>query len=131
MQLGLKEALQDMTDKINGSKLLSIRFGMVGIEGRLDGSIEVAIYRIIQELINNMIKHSKADLIELNLTVLDNMLHLSISDNGVGFEKEEIAKSKGLGWKSILSRIAMLKGSIDIDAQPGKGSKISIQLAIA
>lgn len=131
MQLGLKEALQDMTDKINGSKLLSIRFGMVGIEGRLDGSIEVAIYRIIQELINNMIKHSKADLIELNLKVLDNMLHLSISDNGVGFEKEEIAKSKGLGWKSILSRIAMLKGSIDIDAQSGKGSKISIQLAIA
>lgn len=131
MELGLKEAIEDMVDKINESKLLNINFSMVGIENRLQGPIEVAVYRVIQEIINNMIKHSKADLIEINLTGIENTLHLSISDNGVGFEKDMITKSKGLGWKSIFSRIAMLKGLIDVDSQPGKGTNITIQFAIA
>jgi signal transduction histidine kinase len=131
IELGLKEALQDMVDKINESKLLNIKFSMVGIEARLQAAIEVSVYRVIQEVINNMIKHSKANKIEINLVGKENKLHLSISDNGVGFEKEMITKSKGLGWKSIFSRIAMLKGNIEVDTQPGKGTNINIQFAIA
>jgi signal transduction histidine kinase len=130
MELGLKEALEDMVDKINESKLLNINFNMIGIEDRLQGPVEVAVYRVIQEIINNMIKHSKADQIEINLSGIKNTLHLSISDNGIGFEKEMITKSKGLGWKSIFSRIAMLKGNIDVDSHPGKGTNINIQFAI-
>jgi len=131
MELGLKEALEDMVLKINESKLLNIKFSIVGIEARLHAPIEVAVYRVVQEVINNMMKHSKADQIEINLTGIENTLHLSISDNGVGFEKEMITKSKGLGWKSVFSRIAMLKGNIEVDTQPGKGTNINIQFAIA
>jgi len=131
MELGLKEALEDMVLKINESKLLNIKFSMLGIEARLLAPIEVAVYRVVQEVINNMIKHSKADQIEINLTGKENKLHLSISDNGVGFEKEMITKSKGLGWKSVFSRIAMLKGNIEVDTHPGRGTNINIQFAIA
>ena len=131
MELGLKEALEDMALKINESKLLNIKLLVAGLEVRLPASIEVAVYRIIQEVINNMIKHSKADQIEINVVGKENTLHLSISDNGVGFEKEMITKSKGLGWKSVFSRIAMLKGNIEVDTQPGKGTNINIQFAIA
>ncbi len=131
MELGLQEALEDMIHKINESKLMNIKFSMVGIEARLLAPIEVAVYRVVQEVINNMIKHSKADQIEINLIGKENTLHLSISDNGVGFEKEMITKSKGLGWKSVFSRIAMLKGNIVVDSQPGKGTNINIQFAIA
>ncbi|HOX83223.1 MAG TPA: sensor histidine kinase [Chryseolinea sp.] len=131
MELGLKEALEDMILKINESKLLNIQFLIEGIEARLPAPIEVAVYRIIQEVINNMIKHSRADRIEVNVLAKGNTLHLSISDNGVGFEKEMITKSKGLGWKSVFSRIAMLKGNIEVDTQPGKGTNINIQFAIA
>ena len=131
MELGLKEALEDMILKINESKLLNIKFRVAGIEDRLPAPIEVAVYRIIQEVINNMIKHSRADQIEVNVVGKGNTLHLSISDNGVGFEKEMITKSKGLGWKSVFSRIAMLKGNIEVDTQPGKGTNINIQFAIA
>ncbi len=131
MELGLKEALEDMILKINESKLLNIKFLIEGIHARLPAPIEVAVYRIIQEVINNMIKHSRADQIEVNVLGKGNTLHLSISDNGVGFEKEMITKSKGLGWKSVFSRIAMLKGNIEVDTQPGKGTIINIQFAIA
>lgn len=131
MELGLKEALEDMVLKINESKLLNIKFNISGIEARLHAPIEVAVYRVVQEVINNMMKHSKADQIEINLTGNENTLHLSISDNGVGFEKEMITKSKGLGWKSVFSRIAMLKGNIEVDTQPGKGTNINIEFAIA
>ena len=131
MELGLIEALEDMILKINESKLLNIKFVVAGIEERLPAPIEVAVYRIIQEVINNMIKHSRADQIEVNVLGKGNTLHLSISDNGVGFEKEMITKSKGLGWKSVFSRIAMLKGNIEVDTQPGKGTNINIQFAIA
>lgn len=131
MELGLKEALEDMFLKINESKLLNVKFLMNGIEAHLPSPIEIAVYRVIQEVINNMIKHSKANLIEVNLQGQGNALHLSISDNGVGFEKEMITNSKGLGWKSIFSRIAILKGNIEVDSHPGKGTNINIQFTIA
>jgi two-component system, NarL family, sensor kinase len=131
MDLGLKAALDDMFAKINESKLLNVKFIFEGIDQRLPSSIEVAVYRVIQEVINNMIKHSKASVINVGVVGKGNALHLSISDNGVGFEKELISRSKGLGWKSIFSRIDMLKGKIEVDTQPGKGTNINIQFAIA
>ncbi|MEQ1585706.1 MAG: sensor histidine kinase [Cyclobacteriaceae bacterium] len=130
-ELGLKSALDDMFHKINDSKLMNIKLRMDGLDTRLPGTVEVAVYRVIQEVINNMIKHSKADLIQVNLLRTGNSLRLSIADNGVGFEKEMITRSKGLGWKNIFSRIAMLNGNIEVETQPGAGTNINIQFAIA
>jgi signal transduction histidine kinase len=130
-ELGLRSALEDMVDKINGAKLMNVQLNMTGIDQRLPGTVEVAVYRVIQEVINNMLKHSRADQIQVNLTRIGNALNLSIADNGVGFEKELITRSKGLGWKSVFSRIALLNGNIEVDTRPGAGTSVSIQFAIA
>ncbi len=130
-ELGLRAALEDMTVKINEAKLMSVKLTMAGLDERLPGTVEVAVYRVIQEVINNMLKHSRADRIMISLQRTGNALSLSIADNGVGFEKEMITRSKGLGWKSIFSRIAMLNGNIEVDTRPGAGTSVSIQFAIA
>lgn len=130
-ELGLRAALEDMTGKINEAKLMHVELSMSGLDQRLPATVEVAVYRVIQEVINNMLKHSRADQIQVSLRRNGNALDLSIADNGVGFEKELITRSKGLGWKSVFSRIAMLNGNIEVDTRPGAGTNVSIQFAIA
>jgi len=128
--IGLSAALEDLFVKVNEAKLLQIKLEANGLEERLPLSVEIAVYRVIQEVVNNMIKHSKADKINVRIRRQGAAVSLAISDNGIGFEKEVIAKSKGLGWKNILSRISMLNGEIEVDSQPGAGTSVSIQFAI-
>lgn len=129
-QIGLGAALHDLFMKINESNLLRINLNVTGLEERLTHATEIAVYRVVQEIINNMIKHSKADTITVKIFRNQSSMNLSISDNGVGFEKELIGKSTGLGWKNIFSRISMLNGEIAVDSTPGSGTSINIQLAI-
>lgn len=129
-RIGLGAALQDLFMKINESNLLRIELDVVGLENRLPPSTEIAVYRVVQEIINNMIKHSKADTITVKIVRSESSMYLSISDNGVGFAKELIAKSTGLGWKNIFSRIAMLNGEIDVDTESGSGTSINIQFTV-
>lgn len=129
-QIGLGAALHDLFMKINESNLLRIHLNVTGLEERLPPSTEIAVYRVIQEIINNMIKHSKADTITVKIVRSESSMYLSISDNGVGFAKELIAKSTGLGWKNIFSRISMLNGEIDVETESGSGTSISIQFAV-
>jgi two-component system, NarL family, sensor kinase len=130
LEIGLDAALRDLFAKINESKLLRVNLDARGFENRLPSSVEIAVYRVIQEVINNMIKHSKADTIDVKLVRANDAVNLYIADNGVGFEKDLIAKSKGIGWKNILSRISMLNGQIEVDTQPGSGTNVNIQFAI-
>lgn len=129
-QIGLGAALHDLFMKINESNLLRINLSVTGLEERLPPTTEIAVYRVIQEIINNMIKHSKADSITVKIVRKESSMYLSIADNGVGFEKELIAKSTGLGWKNIFSRISMLNGEIEVDTEPGSGTNINIQFAV-
>jgi two-component system, NarL family, sensor kinase len=129
-QIGLGAALHDLFMKINESNLLRVNLSVTGLEERLPLSTEIAIYRVVQEIINNMIKHSKADTITVKIVRNQSSMYLSISDNGVGFEKDLIAKSTGLGWKNIFSRISMLNGEIEVDTKPGSGTNVNIQFAI-
>ncbi len=129
-QIGLGAALHDLFLKINESNLLRINLNVTGLEERLQPSTEIAVYRIVQEIINNMIRHSKADTITVKIVRSESSMFLSVSDNGVGFAKELIAKSTGLGWKNIFSRISMLNGKIDVETEAGSGTSISIQFAV-
>lgn len=129
-QIGLGAALHDLFLKINESNLLRINLNVIGLEERLPPSTEIAVYRVVQEIINNMIKHSKADTITVKIVRSESSMYLSISDNGVGFAKELIAKSTGLGWKNIFSRISMLNGKIDVESESGSGTSINIQFAV-
>lgn len=128
IEKGLIQALKEQADKINESRNLKLEFTTKGDFNSLSKSLEIALYRIIQEVLNNMIKHSGADKIEFHLSQEDGLVRLKIKDNGKGFDTKEISKSKGIGWKNIFSRVSMIDGSIAIDSKPGKGTDVKIEM---
>lgn len=129
MDKGIETALNELAAKINDTGLLEIELLVTAGEERLDSSVEIAVYRIVQEVINNMIKHSKANKVEVLLDYNSEKIYLSIKDNGVGFDTNTIEQSSGIGWKNIFSRVYMMNGDVQVNSQPGRGTLVNIEFA--
>ncbi|MFC2111416.1 tetratricopeptide repeat protein [Bacteroidota bacterium] len=130
IEFGLTRAIEALTSRINDAKLIKVSFNYSGLDERLEQSTEIALFRIIQEVLNNMIKHSEAAEILIELNKIDKKVHLKIQDNGKGFDVSKIDQSKGIGWKNIYSRLSMINGHIDIKSRFDKGTVINISLVI-
>jgi signal transduction histidine kinase len=128
VKFGLTAALKDFCDFINSSKVVNVIFQHVGEDRRLDMSVEVVLYRVANELVNNALRHSSASEIIIQLNYDEHVLTLTVEDNGIGFDKLLLEKTKGSGWPNIQSRIAYLKGSLDIETSPGNGTAINITI---
>ena len=123
---GLVVALRNLLERTRQTKNYKVLFDSAGIDHRLDPFIENTVYRITQEILNNMIKHAEAS--EINLQVISdgNELTLVAEDNGIGFEIEKALNHKGIGLKNIYSRTENLNGNVLIDSAPGRGTIITI-----
>lgn len=125
VKFGLVEALQDFCSTINSSNSLKINFQSFGINNRLPETIEIMIYRIVQELINNTLKHANASECIVQLMGSENSLHLTVEDNGAGFDKKKV-ENPGIGLNNIQSRVDYLNGKLEIDSEIGVGTTVSI-----
>lgn len=126
---GLETALQELMKRICTG---AIKFNLktIGLQ-RFSDTIEIAVYRIIQELINNILKHSKATQANLEVTCKRNMLYITVQDNGIGFDpKSKATKTKGIGLTGIENRVKLLDGKMEVQTIPGTGTTINIQLKI-
>ena len=128
VKFGLAAALKDFCDFINSSKVINVIFQQVGNERRLDMSIEVVLYRVANELVNNALRHSSASEIIIQLNYDDHSLTLTVEDNGKGFDKSILNKTTGAGWPNIKSRIAYLKGTLDVETSVGNGTAVNITI---
>ena len=128
MKLGLQQALQDYCDGLSASQPFTINGEFHGLENRMESATEVVVYRIVQELLNNAVKHSGATTILAQVMRQDNNLTITVEDNGKGFNKESILQ--GTGLKNIRSRVDYLKGQLDIQSTPGKGTSVHIDCII-
>lgn len=128
-RFGLVSAINDLRDSIQESSDLKIEFVHFNMEERLSLEIEVELFRIIQELLNNVLKHAEASEVSINLT--RNMKNLSIifEDNGKGFDLNQLNNS-GLGIQSVESRVQTLGGELKIDSALNRGSTFIVQLEI-
>ena len=125
---GLKTAIEDYCSSI-GSGLDDVKFILqfYDSEERLPPKTELTIYRIIQELINNAIKHSKASEVLVQYLVEDNKLNITVEDNGKGFYADAIdRKETGMGLNNLKTRVAYLNGEIDFDSNPNEGTNVNI-----
>ena len=95
-----------------------------------DRSIEIIIYRIVQELLNNIMKHAVATEAFVQLVRENNRLNVVVEDNGKGFDTALLEKSKGAGWINVRSRVDYLKGQLDIHSGAGKGTLVNIEFNI-
>ena len=128
-KLGLVAALQNLIGKISSKSGIQFSFAAHGFDVRLDENTEISIYRIILELINNIVKHAAAKKASVQLVHYPDYINLVIEDNGLGFESAKaLREKKGIGLGNILSRVEYLKGSIEIDSSPGKGSTVIIEI---
>lgn len=124
---GLVNAINSFISKINLSKTINITLDSKNLEERINQQIEVVIYRVITELINNTIKHAEANNIQISLSRENNSLNLIYIDDGKGFDPDEInSESTGMGLYNILSRIKSLNGSHNIQSNPETGGMIAV-----
>lgn len=129
LRVGLGNALKDLVEKIDSNKL-KINFNIDGLLQNIDPDIQIVLYRIFQESINNVIKHSRANKLDINANLNDKTLFVSIEDNGIGFDLQHIKNNRGIGLDNIKTRIKFLKGFYDIKSSPGKGCKITMQIPV-
>ncbi|MFV9550479.1 ATP-binding protein [Algibacter sp. PT7-4] len=128
---GLLKAVQNMADKISVSNKIIVDVIDHGLENRLENSLELTIFRIIQELITNVIKHAQATESTIHLTNHDDTLNIMIEDNGKGFNPNQVTtKNKGMGISSIDKRVEHLNGKMTIESEPNKGTTIIIDIPI-
>ncbi|MBF8456314.1 sensor histidine kinase [Kaistella sp. G5-32] len=126
----LADALRDLISKTNSPKL-HLELKMEGLTKDLNQNIQVVMYRIIQECINNTIKHARANKVEISLIQNNTMIEAIFKDDGIGFNPLKInSRSNGLGLENIKSRIDMLKGDLKIDSAEGKGTSIIMKIPI-
>jgi signal transduction histidine kinase len=128
MKLGLQQALQDYCEGLSAAQPFTINGEFYGLEKRMESGTEVVVYRIVQELLNNAVKHSGASVILAQVMRQENNLTITVEDNGKGFDMPTILQ--GAGLKNIRSRVDYLKGQLDIQTEPGKGTSVHIDCII-
>ena len=130
---GLVAALRDMAETLQHSGRIKAQVYEFEMEGRrLDSSVEIALYRVVQELISNVLKHARATEVSIHLTHHGDSLNLMIEDNGTGFHYDpESAASDGMGLGNIRQRIAKLGGQLGIDTAPRQGTTVIIDVPVA
>lgn len=128
IKLGLGSAIREFITKIGNVPNLKIDLEIVGLDKRIEESIETVLYRVIQEVVSNIIKHAKATEISLQLIKHENELSVLIEDNGVGFDTSKINDFEGIGLKNIISRVEFINGNVHFDSTKGKGTTVIIEV---
>lgn len=129
LKSGIASDIRSFIEKIDEQKL-KIHFESIGFKDQLEFNEEVILYRVIQELINNVIKHANANELGLILEKTSHQISVILTDNGVGFNYEEGKAKDGLGLKNILIRVAYLKGNIQFSPNMPSGTKVQITIPI-
>ena len=131
VKFGLDTALKDFCNDINQSGVLKLTYQSIGMEKvTLEHTVAITIYRIVQELINNTIKHSAAKTAIVQLTNNEGHFLVTVEDDGKGFDISILKGSKGMGWSNIESRVGFLKGTIDLQSSPDKGTSVHLEIPV-
>ncbi len=128
---GVVTALENLCETTNEVAKSEISFYAVNLEKRLNENIELGLYRIGQELLNNALKYAKAESIILQLIKHEDSVVLMVEDDGEGFDKQKIKqKKKGIGWRNINTRTKSLGGYFTIDSQIGEGVLATVEIPL-
>ena len=127
LKSGLVMALHDLKNSIDSDKL-HISIHISAGEERLSSDVETVLYRVIQESINNVIKHANATVLNISLMRDEKEITVTIEDNGKGFSLNDKENISGIGLKNMASRIKFLNGTVDISSEIGRGTFVAIYI---
>jgi signal transduction histidine kinase len=129
-KLGLIKALEDLVIKMNNTHDFDAQFHVFGREKKLDDNTNVMLFRIVQELLNNVVKYAEAEEVLVQLTFSDDLLNLTVEDDGKGFDPLTVKTDAGMGLKSVEFRTGYIGGNYEINSRPGKGTLVNINMPL-
>lgn len=129
IKLGLEQALRDFCFSLNSTQV-EVAFHSHGMLEALDQNKQITIFRIVQELINNALKHAGCTEIIVDCSMNEHLFLITVEDNGKGFQLDDSTQNKGLGLKNLQNRVALLNGNIEIFSEAGNGTTINIELEV-
>ncbi len=127
---GLIPSLETLARNITASGRLQVDVYHHGMDRKLENSLELNIFRMLQELLSNVVKHSKATQASINLVGSSDSIHLMVEDDGRGFIRDTNIKKDGMGLNSIETRVEEMDGIFEVDSSAGHGTTISIEIPI-
>ncbi len=129
IDLGLVAAIEDLVDEIRVQKDMVFDLRLPDEELNLDNSIALNLYRIVQEVLQNIVKHANANIVELRMEKSEDNLNITVKDDGQGFDGDHL-ENQGLGLNNIKSRVQYLSGQLNIDSQPGEGVSFNMTVPV-
>ena len=123
----LGEAIHDFVNKLSGNHL-QLHVYTEGLDQRFDSNLETMLYRIVQECVHNALKHAGATALDISMIRDKEGISGTVEDNGKGFRAE--LEGEGIGLKNIRTRVAYLKGTVDFDSSPGRGTVVAFHIPI-
>ncbi|HEU4470927.1 MAG TPA: sensor histidine kinase [Flavisolibacter sp.] len=129
VKFGLDTALRDFCNDINQTGALTVTYQSIGMKDiSLEQTKSVTVYRIVQELLNNIIKHAAAKSALVQLNYDSGQLAVTVEDDGKGFDPVILKQSRGIGWSSIQNRTEFLQGKWDVSSGAGKGTSVHVAI---
>ncbi|MCB9352122.1 MAG: sensor histidine kinase [Lewinellaceae bacterium] len=129
-KFGLEAALESMVEDIKEVKRLSVELDTSGLEERLDSNLEFELFKVIQEMVSNVLKHAQATKISIQVNHFDDLVNVIVEDNGVGFDVEKARMKDGMGLKNMKARVENVGGALQIDSRKGKGTTMLIDIPL-
>ena len=129
--LGLAVALRSYAEEFSQSTAIPVQFTSYDIPAQIPIEVSTCLYRIVQEGLRNVGKHAPSAAVEITLAGNPDMLDLSIRDDGEAFDAEVVREKRGLGFISMQERVRLVQGEFSLEAKPGRGVHISVQVPLA
>jgi two-component system, NarL family, sensor kinase len=130
LRSGLGKAVADFIDKID-RRIIKVHLHIEGLQERLPELIEIVLYRVVQECVNNVIKHSGASDLDIAIIKDRDGVSATIEDNGTGFNPQQLSAEAGMGLNNMKARVEYVKGTIEFDTAPGKGTVVAIHIPLS
>ncbi|MBL0025581.1 MAG: ATP-binding protein [Saprospiraceae bacterium] len=125
--LGLISAIRDLINRFEGENYPDIDFQHYEMPVKMDKMISLSVYRIIQELVTNSLKHAHATEVLIQLNMEDDELVIQYEDDGIGFDQSNL-KRKGMGLENIKSRVNYMHGNLTMESKNGEGMSVLIRI---
>lgn len=127
--MGLEPALSDLCKSLH-TQTTTVVFEAFNLRSTYEQALQITVYRIVQELLTNAIKHAEAQSIMVQCSENENRLYITVEDDGKGFDPIEVAQKEGIGLSNIRNRVNLLQGTVEISSRPGEGTTFSIEIPL-
>jgi len=127
--MGLEPALSDLCKSLNSEKT-AVVFEAFNLRSTYDQALQITVYRIVQELLTNAIKHAEANSVMIQCSENEDRLYITVEDDGKGFDAVLVQQKNGIGLTNIRNRVNLLQGTVEINSKPGEGTTFSIEIPL-